>query len=84
MALRNHLIHIQDLISLQESRMRGLNEEFDRDVRILKEEYDCEKTDISRSHDAETLELREMIDTIDEEEKSKLKAMNEAFLAEKE
>ena len=64
--------------------MRGLNEEFERDVRILKDEYDCEKTDISRSHDAETSELREMIETIDEEEKSKLKAMNESFLAEKE
>lgn len=64
--------------------MRGLHEEFERDVRILKEEYDREKADIAKSHDMETLELREMIETIDEEEKGKLKAMNEAFLAEKE
>ena len=78
------MIHIQHLIELQESRMRGLNEEFERDVRILKAEYDMEKSDIARSHDAETLELKEMIETIDEEEKAKLKAMNEAFLAEKE
>lgn len=84
MALRNHLIHIDDLIALQGSRMRGLHEEFERDVRILKEEYDREKADIAKSHDMETLELREMIETIDEEEKGKLKAMNEAFLAEKE
>ena len=54
MALRNHLIHIDDLIALQESRMRGLHEEFDRDVRILKEEYDREKSDIARTHDSET------------------------------
>jgi len=84
MALRNHLIHIDDLITLQESRMRGLNEEFERDVRILKEEYNREKQDISRTHDSETQELREMIETIEEEEKAKLKAINEAFLAEKE
>jgi len=73
MALRNHLIHIDDLIDLQESRMRGLHEEFDRDVRILKEEYDREKSDISRTHDSETQELREMIETIVEEEQAKLR-----------
>ena len=84
MALRNHLIHIDDLIELQMTRIWGLHEEFERDVRILKEEYDREKKDISRSHETEAREMREMIDTIDEEERAKLKAMNEAFLAEKE
>lgn len=84
MALRNHLIHIDDLIALQDSRIRGLHEEFERDVRIIKAEYDTEKKEIGRSHDAETQELQEMINTIDEEETAKMKAMNEAFLAEKE
>ena len=36
MALRNHLIHIDDLIALQESRLRGLKEEFERDLKIVK------------------------------------------------
>ena len=84
MALRNHLIHIDDLIALQESRMRGLHEEFERDVRILKEEYDLEKHDIARTHDAETQELREMIETIEEEELNKLRLLKDNFLAEKE
>ena len=84
MALRNHLIHIDDLIALQESRMRGLHEEFDRDVRILKEEYDLEKNDIARTHDSETQELREMIETIVEEEQAKLRQIKDNFLAEKE
>ena len=48
--------------------MRGLHEEFERDVRILKEEYDREKADIARTHDAETQELEQMIETIHEEE----------------
>ena len=69
MALRNHLIHIDDLIALQESRLRGLKEEFERDVKIIKNEYDREKEDIERSHDLETSEMREMIETIEEEEK---------------
>jgi hypothetical protein len=34
--------------------MRGLHEEFERDVRILKSEYDQEKADIARTHDSET------------------------------
>mmetsp|Transcript_37838 Transcript_37838/g.46044 ORF Transcript_37838/g.46044 Transcript_37838/m.46044 type:complete len:381 (-) Transcript_37838:403-1545(-) len=84
MALRNHLIHIDDLIALQESRMRGLHEEFERDVRILKEEYDREKSDIARTHDAETQELHEMIETIREEEVAKLRQIRDNFLAEKE
>ena len=84
MALRNHLIHIDDLIALQESRMRGLHEEFERDVRILKEEYDREKADIARTHDAETQELEQMIETIHEEETQKMRLIKDNFLAEKE
>jgi hypothetical protein len=35
MALRNHLIHVNELIDLQSSRLRGLDEEFERDVEII-------------------------------------------------
>ena len=51
MALRNHLIHIDDLIALQNSRLRGLHEEFERDIRIIKDEFDHEKHYTERSHD---------------------------------
>ena len=43
MALRNHLIHFDELIDLQNSRLRGLNEEFERDIGIIKAEFDTEK-----------------------------------------
>jgi len=72
MALRNHLIHIDDLISLQQSRLRGLHEEFIRDVQIIKNEYDCERNDIERGHELETEELTEMINTIKDEENAKI------------
>jgi len=50
MALRNHLIHVDELLELQDSRLRGLNQEFERDVSILKEEFDGEKKEIDKSH----------------------------------
>ena len=46
MALRNHLIHVDELIELQDSRLRGLKEEFLRDVKIIKDEFDAEKREI--------------------------------------
>jgi hypothetical protein len=72
MALRNHLIHIDDLIALQQSRLRGLHEEFLRDVKIIKAEYDQERNDIEKGHELETEELTEMINTIKDEENAKL------------
>lgn len=39
-ALRNHLIHLEELMLLQNSRLRGLNEEFDRDDKLIEEEFD--------------------------------------------
>lgn len=47
MALRNHLIHVDQLIELQHSRLQGLHEEFLRDMTIIKDEFDREKQDIN-------------------------------------
>ena len=47
MALRNHLIHVNELIDLQSSRLRGLDEEFERDVDIIQNEFNGEKRDIA-------------------------------------
>ena len=79
MALRNHLIHVDELIDLQDSRLRGLDEEFQRDINIIKDEFDTEKTEIDKQHTQETQELRDMIETIREEEESKLADMKSAF-----
>jgi hypothetical protein len=57
MALRNHLIHCDELIELQDTRLKGLKTEFDRDVGIIKAEYDNEKKDIEISHNEEKREL---------------------------
>jgi hypothetical protein len=52
--------------------LRGLHEEFIRDVQIIKNEYDCERNDIERGHELETEELTEMINTIKDEENAKI------------
>ena len=40
MAIRNHKLRVDQLISLQDSRLKGLHEEFMRDLNILKGEFD--------------------------------------------
>lgn len=79
MALRNHLVHVDELIDLQNSRLRGLNEEFIRDVEIIKNEFDSDKDYIDMSHSQERQELMDMIETIRENEDSKLTEMKNAF-----
>lgn len=79
MALRNHLIHVDELIALQASRLRGLNEEFNRDIRIIKEEFDGEKREIDESHSRERHEMVDLIETIKEEEEAKLAEMKSQF-----
>jgi len=49
-ALRNHLIHIENLLQLQDARMRGLSEEFNRDISILESEFDLEREDMIKTH----------------------------------
>ena len=40
LALRNHLIHLDHLLALQDTRLKSLHEEFERDVRIYEEEFE--------------------------------------------
>ena len=79
MALRNHLVHVDELIDLQNSRLRGLNEEFIRDVAIIKDEFDSDKEYIEMSHNQERQELLDMIETIRENEENKLNEMRNVF-----
>ena len=79
MALRNHKIRVDQLISLQDSRLRGLKEEYIRDLTILKNEYDKEKAEIEQSHNMERRELQDMIETFDEEAKRRQDELQSQF-----
>jgi dynein regulatory complex subunit 2 len=79
MSLRNHKIRIDQLIEIQTARLRGLHEEFERDLNILKMEFNQEKGDIANAHEMEKRELEDMISTIEEEENAKLGKLKEDF-----
>jgi hypothetical protein len=70
-ALRNHLIHIDTLLSVQHSRIQGLMEEFRRDVNILEQEYLTERQEMEQTHHDHLKELNDMIDTVKEEDRRK-------------
>jgi len=77
MALKNHQIRIDQLIAIQNSRLRGLHEEFERDLALLKYEFDKEKDEIDKASQMEKQELEDMISTIEEEETAKLEQLKE-------
>jgi len=79
MALRNHLIHVDELIALQDSRLAAMETEFVRDVRILEDEYNTEREEIGSIHRRQIQELDELIETIDEDAKAKALAAKQDF-----
>jgi dynein regulatory complex subunit 2 len=84
MALKNHKIRIDQLISIQKSRLEGLKMEFERDLGLLKCEFVIEKSDIEKGHAMEKQELCDMIETIEEEEMTKLDEIQKQFQEERE
>lgn len=51
--------------------MRGLSEEFNRDISILESEFDLEREDMIKTHKTQLKELEDMIETVKEEDKKK-------------
>ncbi|EGR27764.1 hypothetical protein IMG5_189650 [Ichthyophthirius multifiliis] len=78
-ALRNHLMHTDNLNQLQEARMRGLQEEFNRDIQILENEFDLEREDMVKTHKTHLKELEDMIETVKEEDKKKMEEAQNEF-----
>lgn len=69
MALKNHLMHVESLMSVQEARIRGLQDEFRRNVEILQYEYEKERTDMEKTHNSQIKELEDTIQTVKEEQR---------------
>lgn len=69
MALNNHLMHIQSLTSVQDSRIRGLQDQFRRDLEILEYEYQKEQDDMHKTHKNQIKELEDTIETVKEEQR---------------
>jgi len=78
-ALRNHFIHINQLISLQESRIKGLTEEFNKDVINLENEFTNEFNHIKINFKDEKKEIMNMTEAIKLEYQEKMNKVVEEF-----
>jgi len=64
-------MHIENLNFLQDSRIRGLIEEFERDIKLLEDEFELELDEMAKNHVRQVKELKDMIETVKDEEKKK-------------
>ena len=65
-ALTNHFIHIRQLINLQDSRVKGLFREFEKDVNELENEFNTEFEEIKKQFEQEQNEILKMLHNITE------------------
>ena len=71
LCIKNHSLHLDKLITIQDSRLQGLHEEFLRNVNSLKAEFELENGHIERVHYNEVLALKDMLETVREESELK-------------
>jgi DNA repair exonuclease SbcCD ATPase subunit len=78
-ALTNHFIHIKQLTSLQDSRVKGLFKEFDKDVSELEYEFNTETKQIQENFEEEQNEINKMLAFIRNEYANKIAAVQSNF-----
>ncbi|TMW64998.1 hypothetical protein Poli38472_009165 [Pythium oligandrum] len=71
MALRSHLLNIDEFIDLQDERLLGLEKEFEQDLRELEQEFLIEKEKIVTQHALEKNELQRIMNEVEQQEKEK-------------
>ncbi|CAE7777328.1 DRC2 [Symbiodinium sp. KB8] len=70
-ALHDHLLNLDRLIELQDSRLSDLEKAFQRDLQIIKQEFESERQYIEKQHEATVRELHHLIETVTEQENEK-------------
>jgi len=71
MALRAHLLNVDELIDLQDERLLGLEKEFEADLRELEQEFQTEKSKLVAQHTMERNELQRIMQAVDQQEKER-------------
>jgi peptidoglycan hydrolase CwlO-like protein len=71
MSLRSHLLNVDGLIDLQDSRLLALENEFEFDLRTLEDEYSAEREQLLKQHTKERTELHDIMTTVDRVEGEK-------------
>ncbi|KAG7401273.1 Dynein regulatory complex subunit 2 [Phytophthora boehmeriae] len=71
MALRAHLLNVDELIDLQDERLLALEKEFETDLRELEQEFQTEKNKLVAQHTMERNELQRIMQAVDQQEKER-------------
>ncbi|KAG2770939.1 Coiled-coil domain-containing protein 65 [Phytophthora cactorum] len=71
MALRAHLLNVDELIDLQDERLLGLEKEFETDLTELEQEFQTEKNKLITQHTMERNELQRIMQAVDQQEKER-------------
>ncbi|OWZ20472.1 Flagellar associated protein [Phytophthora megakarya] len=71
MALRAHLLNVDELIDLQDERLLGLEKEFEADLRELEQEFQTEKNKLVAQYTMERNELQRIMHAVDQQEKER-------------
>merc|ERR1711959_429677 len=64
-AVRSHLINVDRLLEIQQSRLQALEDDFKKDVATLTEEFRLEREQIEERHALEKRELQLIIDQVE-------------------
>jgi hypothetical protein len=78
-ALTNHFIHVKQLMALQDSRIKGLFREFEKDVSELENEFGTEFDEIKKQFEQEQREILRMLHNIQETYNKKISKLNQDF-----
>jgi len=70
-AVRSHLLNVDRLLEIQQSRLLALEDDFKRDVATLIEEFRIEREQIQEKHALEKRELTLIVEQVEKEEKNR-------------
>jgi len=73
-AVRSHLLNVDRLLEIQQSRLLALDDDFKRDVATLIEEFRIEREQIQEKHALEKRELTLIVEQVEKDEKNREQA----------
>merc|ERR1719277_2670769 len=73
-AVRSHLLNVDRLLEIQQSRLLALEDDFNKDVQTLRKEFELERAQIQEKHALEKRELTLIIEQVEKDEKNREQA----------
>lgn len=70
-AMRSHMMNIDVLINLHDSRMQALEKNFHSELEILQSSFNEEKSEMTARYKVEKKQLAAIIETIEKEEQGR-------------